>query len=376
MENRKKQGFCIGALFLILKAVSLLFECLRGSFPYNIDEILLCIVLITVSVFLFVKKEDIVFAILMGACALFYLTQINIQRLLLGFQLLFRNFIGNFDLFMHVTMPEISDLLMACVWILITLIVLAKKELIPALSGKLLLLGKIFYPVAIVAMVFMVGQFNVDPLAIKIYRLLGREKILLNIFSVIITLLYGIGIILVGKRILPISEKKKKAQSDGAELNGGVSSEFYISMGKHICLMLFTFGIWLMMWVHKMTRFGNMAQGEEQKNPTTSLLLYLFVPFYSIYWTYKTAQRIDLIAKERTMTSDIGTVCLILAIFVGFIPPVLMQDKINSILTANQSPKTRLHNSIKDLEKYKELLDKGIITQEEFDTKKKQLLNL
>ena len=32
--------------------------------------------------------------------------------------------------------------------------------------------------------------------------------------------------------------------------------------------------------------------------------------------------------------------------------------------------------SLDDLRKYKELLDEGIITQEEFDAKKKQILNL
>ena len=32
--------------------------------------------------------------------------------------------------------------------------------------------------------------------------------------------------------------------------------------------------------------------------------------------------------------------------------------------------------NVDELKKYKELLDQGIITQEEFDTKKKQLLDL
>ena len=73
--------------------------------------------------------------------------------------------------------------------------------------------------------------------------------------------------------------------------------------------------------------------------------------------------------------------CLILAIFVGFVPPILIQDKINGILAPASSPITEnkinsLDNNIEVLEKYKELLDKGIITQEEFETKKKELLGL
>ena len=108
--------------------------------------------------------------------------------------------------------------------------------------------------------------------------------------------------------------------------------KYSISLGKHICRLLFTFGIWLLIWIYRTTDFTNKANGEGERSPTSTLLLYLFVPFYSIYWTYKTAQRIDLIAKDKGINSDLGTVCLLLAIFIGFIPPILMQDKINEIV--------------------------------------------
>ena len=42
--------------------------------------------------------------------------------------------------------------------------------------------------------------------------------------------------------------------------------------------------------------------------------------------------------------------------------------------TANNSIES--HNDLDDLKKLKELLDNGIISQEEFDVKKKQLLGL
>ena len=41
-----------------------------------------------------------------------------------------------------------------------------------------------------------------------------------------------------------------------------------------------------------------------------------------------------------------------------------------------QSEKDESKDSVTEIKKYKELLDSGIITQEEFDTKKKQLLDL
>ena len=104
----------------------------------------------------------------------------------------------------------------------------------------------------------------------------------------------------------------------------------------------------------------------------------MFVPFYSIYWTYKTALRVDEIAKEHGISSDLGTVCVVLAFFVGFVPPILIQDKINSIVISNSKPmqkKDFLYNA-EAIAKYKDLLDKGIITQEEFEAKKKELLAL
>ena len=130
------------------------------------------------------------------------------------------------------------------------------------------------------------------------------------------------------------------------------------------------------------------------RNPTTKLLLCMFVPFYSIYWVYKSAQRLDKLAARKGIPSDLATLCLILAIFVGIIPPILMQDKINALETsangaqAYTAPQyaapqysaprqqTPGFDAADELKKYKDLLDCGAITQEEFNALKKQLLGL
>lgn len=170
-----------------------------------------------------------------------------------------------------------------------------------------------------------------------------------------------------------------------------VANEAYCSLAKHILLLLFTFGIWHLIWIYRMTGYTNAVQDEEQRNPTNKLLLCLFVPFYIIYWTYKTAQRVDKMAFAKNIASDMSTLCLILEIFVPIIPPILLQDKMNSIITAgdmqkenkatnSESPKKEkeeaMLGSAEELKKFKELLDMGAITQEEFDAKKKQLLDL
>ena len=173
----------------------------------------------------------------------------------------------------------------------------------------------------------------------------------------------------------------------------------YCSMVKHVFLLLFTFGIWYYIWIYRTTCYLNQVEDEPPRNPTAKLLLCMFVPFYSIYWIYKSAQRLDKLSVSRGIPSDLSTLCLILAIFVGVIPPILMQDRINALETGAgdaqpcaapqyaapqysapqyTAPRQRTpgFDVADELKKYKDLLDCGAITQEEFDAKKKQLLGL
>ena len=105
----------------------------------------------------------------------------------------------------------------------------------------------------------------------------------------------------------------------------------------------------------------------------------MFVPFYQIYWFYKHGLRIDSMSKQKNInTSDMATLCLLLGIFIPIVACILMQDRINILCTANtvaSAPKTD-DSATEQLKKYKELLDMGVITQEDFDAKKKQLLGL
>ena len=169
-------------------------------------------------------------------------------------------------------------------------------------------------------------------------------------------------------------KKEKLAQEPGALGQSDIVEEGYCDIIKHILLLFFTFGIWLYIWIYRTTKFLNHVKGEEYRDPTKKLLLCMFVPFYSVFWTYKSAQRIDKLAKERGVASDLATLCLILALFVGIVPPILMQEKINGILKAESQP--AVSNDVEELKKYQELLTAGIITKEEFEAKRKQILGL
>ena len=195
---------------------------------------------------------------------------------------------------------------------------------------------------------------------------------------------------------LPKFESLPKSEAVRTSINGekkpyatGAApavSEAYCDLVKHILLLLFTFGIWHYIWVYRMTRYTNAVEDEEPRNPTNKLLLCLFVPFYLIYWTYKTAQRVDKMAAAAGISSDLSTLCLILEIFLPIIPPILLQEKMNSIVSPDveqgapaQAAPHRAATALgtaEELKTYKELLDTGVITQEEFDVKKKQLLGL
>lgn len=153
----------------------------------------------------------------------------------------------------------------------------------------------------------------------------------------------------------------------------------YCSLGKHIVLCLFTCGIWYLIWTYRTTKYLNKAPNAVQYNPTSKLLLCMFIPFYQIYWFYKHGQRIDAMSKQKKLNnSDMATLCLILGIFIPIVACILMQDRINILSTTKVVVEERKEDdsTTEQLKKYKELLDGGVISQEEFDAKKKQLLGL
>lgn len=190
-----------------------------------------------------------------------------------------------------------------------------------------------------------------------------------------------IAIIVIGICLSPLAilypAKPRMTTNIGVDMSDG-----YIGLGKHIVLCLFTFGIWYWIWIYRTTAYLNRTPNAEQYNPTSKLLLFIFVPFYSIYWYYKHGGRIDTLSHSRNPNqSDMATICLVLGIFIPIVACILMQDRINSLCTAtnianNFSAPQQEEKQFENIKQLKELLDSGIITQEEFEAKKKQLLGL
>lgn len=105
----------------------------------------------------------------------------------------------------------------------------------------------------------------------------------------------------------------------------------YCSMTKHVFLLLFTFGVWHLIWVYRVTETLNGSKVYTYRNPIAKLLLYMFVPFYSIYWMYQTGLRVDQSAHDAGGYSKLATLSLILTIFMPIIPIILLQSKMNDI---------------------------------------------
>jgi hypothetical protein len=152
----------------------------------------------------------------------------------------------------------------------------------------------------------------------------------------------------------------------------------YHEMTKHVLLLLLTCGVWYFIWIYKTTKYLNIVKGNDPRDPVRELLLCIFVPFYAVYWTGNTAKRVDMLAGSKGLNSNITAICQILAFFLYFMPPIIIQDKINDVINTKEPvgymKKDPIIAATFELREFKKLLDDKIITEEEYNTKKKQLL--
>lgn len=173
-----------------------------------------------------------------------------------------------------------------------------------------------------------------------------------------------------------------------------ISDDGYCDMTKHVLLLILIGCIWQYVWIYRTTNYLNRTPNEEKRDPVAKLLLCMFVPFYYIYWVYQTARRVEILAKRKNVSVDGDIVLLstVLSLFVGIIPPIILQSKINQICKVvntetqpkpEQAPEQKTEyqsvsnaDNTNEIRNFKKLLDDGIITEEEFEAKKKQLLGL
>ncbi len=106
---------------------------------------------------------------------------------------------------------------------------------------------------------------------------------------------------------------------------------YTVPMARHILLSILTCGVYYLIWVGKTTAFTNRAAGKPRRHIGTTVCLALFVPFYTVIWTFRTARRVELIAKEQGETMVFAADCLLLSIFAPIVASIAMQAKINRL---------------------------------------------
>lgn len=130
---------------------------------------------------------------------------------------------------------------------------------------------------------------------------------------------------------------------DGMPESGG---DGYIGMIKLLLLNFITLGIYQFFWIHRTTRYLNRVEGEPQQKPGTQVLACLFILFYTVYWIYKNAQRLDILAHEYNIHRNLAIVCLAFAPFFPIVSIIVMQDRINTISMLDAQPAPVLENAV------------------------------
>ena len=159
----------------------------------------------------------------------------------------------------------------------------------------------------------------------------------------------------------------------------------YKPLIKTLILSVLTLGVYTRIWLFKTTN----AIGESNMRPLkpmTMLILSFFIPGILALWYYKIAQKLQPIEQENNIEVLPGVVALCFSIVSPHIAQLVIQDKINEIVeatnpdfnSANAAPATDAPAAdiTSELQKFKELNDNGVITDEEFAAKKKELLGL
>ena len=371
MENKKIKFPVASILLAISLLITLILNVLFKnsgimlSAIFNAPQIINIIAQLAVIVILFMKRNDI---ILFAGTAL-----LSLSALIKVFT--------SFNLYASIGLLAFLMLLF-----IVGTTTLPQLNKFKSIAEKVYFLPAVLYIFSnisnIIFMVKEVSSYGIDRIS------------LIYLCSTLISFIFAVAMLLLAKWALDPYEKEKPISNSFADNNTATVNsvldynEAYCELVKHILLSLFTCGIWTLIWIHKTTKVLNKTPDAEQYDPTKKLLLCMFVPFYMVYWFKKHGERIDKLNAMQNNKSDNATMYLLLGLFIPVVACILMQDNINKLcIAANtaayttatvqaSAPVNAEKSNVELLKEYKDLLDTGAITQEEFDAKKQQLLNL
>jgi len=180
---------------------------------------------------------------------------------------------------------------------------------------------------------------------------------------------------------LNIASMDKQDTSD-TERKNDIYSENNIAI--NIILSIITFGIYFIIWLYRL-EVKIRELNNDKRDLTGTVLCLIFVPFYKIYWFYNREQLfVRTLHKKGQTKEDNSLVYLLLSIFgFGLIAAALMQNDFNrledtdklSFQAMPEEPDSEQKKDLALLKEIKSLYEEGVLTEEEYDTKKQQILD-
>ena len=113
----------------------------------------------------------------------------------------------------------------------------------------------------------------------------------------------------------------------GAEDAGEVK---YCSPALLLFLTLITLGIWMLVWIYRTTAALAPWEDRHPRKPWLEVVCCLLLPFYVVYWLYRSAQ-LAALAADGQEDRHFSTLCLVLAALLTPVAMLLVQDKLNAL---------------------------------------------
>lgn len=98
-------------------------------------------------------------------------------------------------------------------------------------------------------------------------------------------------------------------------------------------LVLISFNFYYLVFIYRMTDYTNEDETRPKKNPIAQIFLYLLIPFYSNYWCWLMAKKLNHLGESVGIYKDHSTLVMILPFFgLGLICGLILQNQFNQIL--------------------------------------------
>ncbi len=159
------------------------------------------------------------------------------------------------------------------------------------------------------------------------------------------TLLWGAFAFCLGLRAAGNEELPTRAVS--ADPEAAAPAVRYCPAAKLLFLTLITLGIWMFVWIYRTTAALLPYEGEHPRRPWLEVIFCLLLPFYAVYWLYRSAQLASL-AADGEEDRRFSTLCLILGVLLTPIAMLLVQDKLN--ILADREPEIEVELEIMEPE--------------------------